>query len=100
MLNIPSSVVSANPPSAPMVSRIVTPSRVPQLSQHPSLNSHMGGGSMHPIAFSNVRSQFVPPTSRTTRGYCVPILHNISHCPLPVVQPGGHIGICPIGPTS
>ena len=34
-LNIPSSVVSVNPPFAPMVYRLATPSRVPQSAQNP-----------------------------------------------------------------
>ena len=99
-LNIPSSVVPTNPPSAPMVYRLATPSIVPQSAQNPLSNSHMGGSSMPPIALSNVGSQFVPPTFQTTRGSYIPILHNISHPPPPTIGPSGHTDLGPIGPTS
>ena len=99
-LNIPSSVVPANPPSAPMVSRISTPSRVLHSAQNPLWNSHMEGDSMSPIALPNVGSKFSPPTSQIAIGSYVPILHNISHPPPPTIGPSGHTDLGPIGPTS
>ena len=99
-LNIPTSVVLTNASSATTVSRLSTPSRVLQSAHNPMSNSHMRGYSMPPKALSNVGSQFVPPTSQTSRGSYVPILHNISHPPHPTVRPSAHASFGPICPTS
>ena len=55
---------------------------------------------MPPMVFPNVVSQFFPPTSQTTRGSYVHVLHNISHPLPPTVGPSGHTSLGPIGPTS
>ena len=55
---------------------------------------------MPPVAFSNVKSQVLPPTSQTARGSYVPILDNILQPPPPGVGPSGHVGFGPIGPAS
>ena len=55
---------------------------------------------MPTIALLNVGSQFLPPTSQTTRGFYVPILHNIPNPPPPTVVPSCHDGLGSIGPTS
>ena len=60
----------------------------------------MGGDSIPSMGLSNVGSQFVPPTSQTTRGSYVPALHNISHLPPLAVGSSGHDGLGPIGPVS
>ena len=60
----------------------------------------MGGASIPPIGFPNVGSQFFPPTSQRARGSYVPVLHNISHPPPPIVGPITHTSLGPIDPTS
>ena len=54
---------------------------------------------MPAIVFPNVVSQFFPPTSQTTRGSYVHVLHNISHPLPPTVGPSGHTSLGPIGPA-
>ena len=99
-LNIPSSVVPSNPPATPTVSRLSTPSRVPLSIQNPLSNSHMGVVSMPPISFLNVGSQFVPPTSQTSRGSYVHVIYNIPQPPHPAIGPSSNIGFGPIGLAS
>ena len=55
-LNIPSSVVPVNAPSAPTVSRLTTHARVPKSIQNPLSSSYMGGTSMPPTYLLNVGS--------------------------------------------
>ena len=55
---------------------------------------------MPPIALSNVGSQVFPSTSHTTRVSYVPVLHNIPQPNPLVLEPSGHVGYGPIGPTS
>ena len=54
---------------------------------------------MPPMVFPNVVSQFFPPTSQTTRGSYVRVLHNISHPLPPTIGPSGHTSLGPIGPA-
>ena len=46
-----------------------------------------------------VGSQFLPPTSQTTRGSYVLVLHNISHPAPQTIIPSGHTGLSRIGPA-
>ena len=55
-LNINSSAIPSNDPSAPAMARLTTPGGVPQLVQNPLSNSHIGGTFMPPITLSNVGS--------------------------------------------
>ena len=99
-LNIPSSDVPSNSPYAPMMPILTTPARVPQSVQNPLSNYYMVGNSIPPIAFPNVGSKFLPPTSQTSRAYYVPVIHNIPQPPPLAVGPSGHAIFGPIGPSS
>ena len=59
------------------MSRLATPTRVPQSVQNPLSNYYMGGNSIASIALSNIGSRFLPPTTQTSTGTYVPSLHNI-----------------------